>query len=98
LKSVCPPHAPSSASTSSNELIAGNLADIGIIVMGGLTNSVLRALERMGLADIFGDSRVPLRCSTLSIRWCQRKSANSASANAPCWWSRKDRPTTSSRR
>ncbi len=43
-----------------NELIAGDLADIGVIVMGGLTNSVLRALERMGLADIFGDSRVPL--------------------------------------
>ena len=43
-----------------NETIAGDLADIGIIVMGGLTNSVLRALERMGLADVFGASRVPL--------------------------------------
>lgn len=43
-----------------NEFIAGELDDIGIIVMGGLTNSVLRALERMGLADVFGDSRVPL--------------------------------------
>src|ERR1035438_8812047 len=43
-----------------NEFIAGDLADIGIVVMGGLTNSVLRALERMGLADVFGASRVPL--------------------------------------
>ena len=43
-----------------NEVIAGDLDDIGIIVMGGLTNSVLRALERMGLADVFGASRVPL--------------------------------------
>src|SRR6188472_1769546 len=43
-----------------NETIAGNLNDIGIIVMGGLTNSVLRALERMGLADVFGASRVPI--------------------------------------
>src|SRR5487761_1039289 len=43
-----------------NEFIAGELDDIGIIVMGGLTNSVLRALERMGLADVFGASRVPL--------------------------------------
>src|SRR5215472_9845487 len=43
-----------------NELIAGDLADIGIVVMGGLTNSVLRALERLGLADIFGASRVPI--------------------------------------
>jgi indolepyruvate ferredoxin oxidoreductase, alpha subunit len=30
------------------------------VVMGGLVNSVLRALERLGLADIFGASRVPL--------------------------------------
>jgi len=43
-----------------NEVIPGDLNDIGIIVMGGLTNSVLRALERMGLADVFGVSRVPL--------------------------------------
>jgi len=43
-----------------NEVIPGDLADIGIIVMGGLTNSVLRALERVGLADVFGASRVPL--------------------------------------
>jgi indolepyruvate ferredoxin oxidoreductase, alpha subunit len=43
-----------------NEFFAGDLADIGVIVQGGLYNSVLRALERVGLADIFGASRVPL--------------------------------------
>src|SRR6185312_1226962 len=43
-----------------NEVIEGDLADIGIVVMGGLTNSVLRALERVGLADVFGSSRVPI--------------------------------------
>ena len=43
-----------------NETIDGDLADIGIVVMGGLTTSVLRALERMGLADVFGQSRVPI--------------------------------------
>ena len=43
-----------------NETIDGDLADIGIIVMGGLTTSVLRALERMDLADLFGVSRVPM--------------------------------------
>ncbi len=43
-----------------NETIAGELDDIGIIVMGGLTNSVLRALERLKLADVFGASRVPM--------------------------------------
>jgi len=43
-----------------NETVSGDLDDIGIIVMGGLTNSVLRALERIGLADAFGETRVPL--------------------------------------
>jgi indolepyruvate ferredoxin oxidoreductase alpha subunit len=43
-----------------NEIIAGDLADIGIIVMGGLTTSVLRALERLGLADVYGASRLPM--------------------------------------
>ena len=43
-----------------NEFIAGEHGDVGIIVLGGLTNSVLRALERFGLADCFGASRIPL--------------------------------------
>ena len=43
-----------------NELIDGDLADIGIIVVGGLTNSVLRALSRLDLADLYGASRVPI--------------------------------------
>jgi len=43
-----------------NETIAGDLNEVGIIVMGGLTSSVLRALERMGLADVFGVSRIPM--------------------------------------
>ena len=43
-----------------NEIIPGDLADVGIVVMGGLTNSVLRALSRLGLADLFGVSRVPI--------------------------------------
>jgi indolepyruvate ferredoxin oxidoreductase alpha subunit len=43
-----------------DETIPGDLGDIGIIAMGGLTNGLLRALERLGLADIFGASRVPL--------------------------------------
>src|SRR5262249_57752452 len=43
-----------------NETIDGDVSDIGIIVMGSLTNSVLRALQRMGLADVFGTSRIPI--------------------------------------
>jgi indolepyruvate ferredoxin oxidoreductase alpha subunit len=43
-----------------NEVIKGDASDVGIVVMGGLTNGVLRALERIGLADVFGASRIPL--------------------------------------
>jgi indolepyruvate ferredoxin oxidoreductase alpha subunit len=43
-----------------NEVIPGDLADVGIIVVGGLTNSVLRALNRLDLADLYGASRIPI--------------------------------------
>jgi indolepyruvate ferredoxin oxidoreductase alpha subunit len=43
-----------------NEMHGGDLDDIGIVMQGGLYNTVLRSLEMMGLADVFGKSRVPL--------------------------------------
>ena len=43
-----------------NEFFAEDAADVGIIVQGGLYNSLLRAMERLGLADVYGRSRVPL--------------------------------------
>src|SRR5262245_8206087 len=43
-----------------NEMLPGDIDDIGIIVVGGLTNSVLRALARLELADLFGSARIPL--------------------------------------
>jgi indolepyruvate ferredoxin oxidoreductase, alpha subunit len=43
-----------------NEFFAGDLSDIGIVMQGGLYNTVLRGLELIGLADTFGRSRVPL--------------------------------------
>ena len=43
-----------------NERYDGDLDDIGIVLQGGLYNTLLRALERLGLADVFGASRVPL--------------------------------------
>src|SRR5881396_821197 len=43
-----------------NQVIAGEIAEIGIIVLGGLTNGVLRALERLDLGDLYGASRVPI--------------------------------------
>src|SRR5262249_18161496 len=35
-------------------------ADVGIVVQGGLTNALLRALQQLGLADAYGATGVPL--------------------------------------
>jgi indolepyruvate ferredoxin oxidoreductase, alpha subunit len=43
-----------------NEMHEGDLDDIGIVMQGGLYNTVLRSLEMAGLADVFGKSRIPL--------------------------------------
>ncbi|WP_332775846.1 indolepyruvate ferredoxin oxidoreductase subunit alpha [Polaromonas sp.] len=43
-----------------NEFFAQDAQDFGIVMQGGLYNAVLRALELLGLADAFGESRVPL--------------------------------------
>jgi indolepyruvate ferredoxin oxidoreductase alpha subunit len=43
-----------------NEMHEGDLDDIGLVMQGGLYNTVLRSLEMMGLADVFGKSRIPL--------------------------------------
>ncbi len=43
-----------------NEFLAEDAADVGIIVQGGSFNTLLRVLERLDVADVFGRSRIPL--------------------------------------
>jgi indolepyruvate ferredoxin oxidoreductase alpha subunit len=43
-----------------NEFMGGNAGDVGIIVQGGLYNTLVRALELLGLADSTGSTDVPL--------------------------------------
>jgi indolepyruvate ferredoxin oxidoreductase alpha subunit len=43
-----------------NEVIPGEGKEVGIILQGGLTPTALRALERLGWADVYGVSRVPM--------------------------------------
>jgi len=43
-----------------NELFPGAGGDVGLIVQGGLYNSVVRALELIGQADIYGNTPLPL--------------------------------------
>ncbi len=40
--------------------VFGPDAKVGIVVQGGMYNGTIRALQRLGLADIFGETQVPL--------------------------------------
>ncbi|WPZ31444.1 indolepyruvate ferredoxin oxidoreductase subunit alpha (plasmid) [Sulfitobacter sp. OXR-159] len=43
-----------------NEFLGPEKAPLGVVVQGGMYNSVIRALQRLGLADIHGQTEVPL--------------------------------------
>ncbi|QIM52616.1 indolepyruvate ferredoxin oxidoreductase subunit alpha [Hydrogenophaga crocea] len=43
-----------------NERFEGELGDVGLIVPGGLYNGLIRGLQQLGLADAFGQSRLPI--------------------------------------
>lgn len=43
-----------------NEFFADGTSDIGIIVQGGLYNTLIRSMQLLGLSDSFGNSRIPL--------------------------------------
>jgi indolepyruvate ferredoxin oxidoreductase alpha subunit len=66
-----------------NELFEGDIGEIGIVVLGGLYNNLLRALMAHGLADLFGASRVPLYVMNVAYpvidselrRFCEGKRA-----------------------
>jgi indolepyruvate ferredoxin oxidoreductase alpha subunit len=66
-----------------NEFFAEGADDIGIVVQGGSYNTLLRALERLGLADVYGNSQVPLYVMNVAypvidsevLRFCQDKRA-----------------------
>jgi indolepyruvate ferredoxin oxidoreductase alpha subunit len=43
-----------------NEVFGPSQAPFGIVLQGGMYNSVIRALQRLGLADLYGETQVPL--------------------------------------
>ncbi|AKQ61487.1 thiamine pyrophosphate-dependent enzyme [Bordetella hinzii] len=43
-----------------NETFPGKRAPLGLIVPGGLYNGLIRALQQLGLADVFGASELPI--------------------------------------
>src|SRR3989304_4527490 len=66
-----------------NEFFDGDAGDIGIVMLGGMYNNTLRALELLGLADVFGRTRVPLYVLNVAyplvdrelVRFCSGKRA-----------------------
>jgi indolepyruvate ferredoxin oxidoreductase alpha subunit len=66
-----------------NEFFAEDADDIGIIVQGGSYNTLVRALERLGLSDVYGNSAVPLYVMNVAyplidsevLRFCKGKRA-----------------------
>ena len=43
-----------------NEFLGGTKGDVGIVVQGGLYNTLIRALQMRGLADSFGETDIPI--------------------------------------
>jgi len=43
-----------------NEVFEGDIEDLGVICQGGMYNAAVRALQQLGLADAFGESRIPI--------------------------------------
>lgn len=66
-----------------NEFFAEGADEIGIVVQGGSYNMLMRALSRLGVADVYGNSRVPLYVMNVAypvvdsevLRFCQGKRA-----------------------
>ena len=66
-----------------NEFVAEDARDVGILLQGGMYNGVIRALQRLGLADIYGGTDVPLYVMNVTypmvdaevVRFCAGKRA-----------------------
>jgi indolepyruvate ferredoxin oxidoreductase alpha subunit len=66
-----------------NETFGPTQGEIGIVMLGGMYNSVMRALQQLGLADVYGTSLVPLYVMNVAypliddelVEFCTGKSA-----------------------
>src|SRR5204863_431133 len=43
-----------------NEVFEGEIGELGIVCQGGMYNVAVRALQQLGFADTFGNSRIPI--------------------------------------
>ncbi len=66
-----------------NEFFDGDIEELGIVMLGGMYNNVQRALMAHDMADIYGESRIPLYVMNVAypviesevLRFCQGKKA-----------------------
>ena len=66
-----------------NDFVSEKAEDVGIILQGGLFNTVNRSLELLGLSDAFGNSAIPLYVLNVTypiidaevLRFCEGKRA-----------------------
>lgn len=66
-----------------NEFFGDADDDVGLIIQGGGYNSAIRALEHLGLADVFGESKIPMYVMNVAyplidseiLRFCEGKRA-----------------------
>lgn len=66
-----------------NEFFGDGGDELGIIVQGGTYNTLVRALERLGLADVYGRTKLPLYVMNVAypvvdcevLRFCEGKRA-----------------------
>ncbi len=49
-----------------NEVFPGEMNEVGIVCLGGLYNAVIRSLQTLGLADAFGNAKVPIYCMNVT--------------------------------
>jgi len=66
-----------------NEFFAEDADDVGLVVQGGGYNTAIRALDKLGLADVYGETKVPLYVMNVAYpliddefeRFCRGKKA-----------------------
>ena len=72
-----------------NEVFGPEKAPLGIVVQGGMYNGLIRALQRLGLADVFGKTEVPIYCLNVTYPIVRDEFDAFCAGKTIFWWSRK---------
>jgi TPP-dependent indolepyruvate ferredoxin oxidoreductase alpha subunit len=79
-----------------NATFPGDISELGIITRGGMCNGVVRALQGLGLADVWGATRIPVHVLNVTYllvdddlaAFCAGKRALSVMGDGGFWHSR----------